>query len=323
MPGTFADCPADSGFVVRAKVAKITRGAVHLDRQVTFDDKQTDTLDYAYLVIATGTKLTAPSTLPGSEKLDGVTYLRKHASQVISADNIVLIGAGAVGVQMATDIKELYPSNTVTLVHSRSQVMNRFHPKLDDIVKSRFAELDINMKLGSRVKLPKQGYPTSGELFTVDLEDGSTIPADLAIICTGQTPQSEVIQDLIPSAIQKDGFITTRPTLQIASEDIYNVFAVGDIANTAAHKAARPGGKQAECVAKNIRHLEQGEILEDYEVTDPAAIHLTLGLNKNVIFRNPVKGSVDPVMTFKDDGRKDMGIDAVWTRRGGGVDHHL
>lgn len=132
-------------------------------------------------VLATGTKLIPPSTMPGSEKVDGVRYLLSHADQVVRSSKIVIIGAGAVGVQLATDLKELYPEKSVTLVHSRNQVMNRFHPKLHDIIMERCQELGIQTKLGSRVKLPPQGYPTDGSVFNVEFEDGSNIPADFAV----------------------------------------------------------------------------------------------------------------------------------------------
>lgn len=60
--------------------------------------------------------------------------------------------------------------------------------------------------------------------------------------------------------------------------------------------------------------------MEKYEVTDPAAIHLTLGIKKSVIFRNPREdGSNEgeqPVIMHKDDGKFDMAIDGVWARRG-------
>lgn len=59
-------------------------------------------------------------------------------------------------------------------------------------------------------------------------------------MCTGMTPQSSILQGLSPNSIQDDGFIRTRKTLQIGDEQLPNVFAVGDIANTGAHKAAKP-----------------------------------------------------------------------------------
>jgi pyruvate/2-oxoglutarate dehydrogenase complex dihydrolipoamide dehydrogenase (E3) component len=119
--------------------------------------------------------------LPGSEKLDGVIYLQKHAQKVRRSSRIVVIGGGAVGVQIVTDIKEIYSEKSVTLIHSRETVMNRFHHNLHDIIEARCKELGIAMRLGSRVKVPAEGYPTDGSAFDVELEDGSKIPADFAV----------------------------------------------------------------------------------------------------------------------------------------------
>jgi hypothetical protein len=82
---------------------------------------------------------------------------------------------------MATDIKELYPEKNVTLVHSRKNVMNRFHPAFHEIIAERCRELGVKMSLGSRVKLPEGGYPTDGREFSVHLEDGSSVTADFAV----------------------------------------------------------------------------------------------------------------------------------------------
>ncbi|KAI7155211.1 FAD/NAD(P)-binding domain-containing protein [Hortaea werneckii] len=322
-PGVFANAPPGSGDVVQAAVTHLTDSHVTLDRAVQFDGQQLDRIPYSYLVMATGTKLRPPSNMLGSEKLDGVKYLRRHAECVQKSKRMVIIGGGAVGVQLATDAKELYPEKSITLVHSRDKVMNRFHPKLHQLIEERCKELGIDLVLGSRVKLPSQGYPTSGEDFEVELLDGRRIPSDFAVICNGQTPQSEILKSLSPQCIDAQGFIRMKKTLQIDDDEHQNVFALGDIAATAAHKAARPALRQAEIARANVIHSIAGEPLEDYEVTDPAAIHLTLGITKNVIFRNPLPGSDEPVIIPKDDGKLDMGIDAVWERRGGGPDPML
>lgn len=312
------------GCIVQAKALKLTKEEVVLDREIELDGEKTNKISYAALAITTGTKLSPPSTLPGSEKLDGTTYLRKHAAQVEASQKIVIIGGGAVGVQMATDIKQLFPSKSVTLVHSRANLMSKFHHGLHDIVKQRSDDLGINLVLGKRVKLPENGYPTNGQEFQVELQDGINLPADFAIISTGQTPQSEILRSLAPQCIDPQSFIAVKPTLQIQDDTYPNIFALGDIAATNAHKAARPALKQAEVVARNIQHLlsnnEGG--LEEYKVTDPAAIHLTLGIEKSVIFRNPGEGGEgggEPVVMHKDDGKFDMGIDGVWARRGADV----
>ena len=221
---------------------------------------------------------------------------------------------------MATDIKELYPAKNVTLVHSRANVMSKFHPGLHEVVRERNEELGINMVLGKRVKLPKDGYPVDGQTFAVELIDGTEIPADFAIVCTGQTPQSQVVHTLSPESVDESGFIKVKATLQIEDQRFPNVFALGDIAATKAQKAARPAKKQADVVAKNAIHLLNQEPLEKYEVTDPAAIHLSLGITKSVIFRDPsLASNNEPVITHKDDGKLDMGIDRIWARRGADI----
>lgn len=54
------------------------------------------------------------------------------------------------------------------------------------------------------------------------------------------TPQSDLLQTIAADSIQDDGFIQTRRTLQISDDNLSHVFAVGDVANTGAHKAAKP-----------------------------------------------------------------------------------
>lgn len=49
-PGTFANCPKDSGFVIQARVLDLTRSTVRLDRKVFLNGEIIDTVPYSYLV---------------------------------------------------------------------------------------------------------------------------------------------------------------------------------------------------------------------------------------------------------------------------------
>lgn len=171
----------DGGSFIQASAIDLTASTVKLDRKVYLDGEQVDSIPYFALAIATGTKLAPPSNVPGENKLSRTSYLRKHAEQVERSEQIVIIGAGAVGVQMALDAKELHPEKSITLVHSRENVMNKFHPDLHRVVKARADELGVKLVLGKRVKLPKEGYPVNQGRFDVELVDGTKIPADLAV----------------------------------------------------------------------------------------------------------------------------------------------
>ncbi|KAJ5742023.1 hypothetical protein N7533_011432 [Penicillium manginii] len=308
--------PAAHG-VVQARVVSVNSQHIELDREWQ-GSKQ---IPFDYVVLATGTRLSKPAAMDSDEKLPSVEYLQKHQADVKRSKSILIVGGGAVGVQMATDLKEYYPEKNVTVVQSRLRVMPSFHPQLHDLVKQRFDELEST---------------------------------ELVILATGQTPNNQMVSGLTPSTpdgpsvINPDnGYLRIRPTMQLLDEKYSNIFAVGDIADTGAQKAARPGSAQAAVVAKNILSLIEGKNAEDTFVKGPGAIHLTLGMvsslvqwiirfkfvhhsadtslsqKHNVIFRNPntAEGATEPVIMDKQDGQEDMNVEAMWGRLGITVDN--
>jgi NADH dehydrogenase FAD-containing subunit len=219
------------------------------------------------------------------DKQSSVEYLQKHQADVKRSQSILIVGGGAVGVQMATDLKEYYPDKEVTVVQSRPRVMPNFHPRLHEIIEKRFEELGIRLITGSRVKIPSGGFPNDGSTFDVELTNGTTESTQLVILATGQTPNNQLVAGLEPSTPEgpsvinpDNGFIRVRPTMQFLDDKYSNMFAVGDIADTGAQKAARPGAAQAAVVAKNIQALIEGRDPEERFVKGPGAIHITLGM---------------------------------------------
>ncbi|KAF8516081.1 FAD/NAD-P-binding domain-containing protein [Gautieria morchelliformis] len=303
----------EKGKMVRARVDQLLKDKAMLDREV----EGATEIPYDYAVVATGTQLPPPGTLRVEGKVEGVEYFRQHQKRVESAQRIVILGGGAVGVQIATDIKETYPSKRVVLVHSRLQLLNRFHNGLHEVVRKRCEELGIELVLGDRAVIPSKGFPIEEGPFEVELQSGKHLSADFAIISIGQTPQSSLISRLSPGSITSNGFISVRPTLQIADDSTPNLFTLGDIAETGANKAARPGMVQAKIVARNIVRLIEGkgEELETYKF-DPPEIHLTLGMKKNVIFANPRHDAEGPWCEEKDNGMLDMGVVRKWRAMG-------
>lgn len=329
--GVYARSPTkDLHRIVQAKVVSLRARELTLDREWQGSRQ----LSFDYLVAATGTRLASPGSMPADDKAPAADYLRAYNQGVRQARSVILVGGGAVGVQMACDIKELYPDKQVTLVHSRQHIMPVYHERLSDLIKDRFRELGVEFVGGSRVDIPPGGYPLGGaggggEPIEVRLQDGRVLTADFVVQATGQTPNTQWLRDLpatspdpssssSPILNPKNGFVRVRPTLQFADPAYPHLYAVGDVADSGAHKAARPGMGQAVVTAKNIVSMVQGrEPGEKVEIA-PAAIHLTLGLRKNTIFRNPNarEGQTEPTFELQEDGTPDMNIDVVWERRG-------
>ncbi|KAB8070096.1 hypothetical protein BDV29DRAFT_198180 [Aspergillus leporis] len=309
--------------VIQARALSVQPHHVKLDREW----QGTSQIPFDYLVVATGTRLVQPAGMRHDDKLSSVAYLQNHQNDVKKAKSILIAGGGAVGVQMATDLKEFYPDKEITVVQSRPQLMSGFHEGLHDLVKERFDELGIKFVTGARVKIPTEGFTTQGGPFNVELTNGTQLSTEFVILATGQTPNNSLIGDLTSSTSESlinpdNGFIRIRPTMQFKDEQYPNLFAVGDIADTGLRKAARPGSAQAAVIAKNIQAMIEGKKPEEVFPRMPAAIHLTLGMKYNVIFRNPdeAEGQTEPTIFKKFDGQEDMNVEAFWQRLGVPID---
>ncbi|KAL7425019.1 hypothetical protein Q5752_000706 [Cryptotrichosporon argae] len=318
---TIADPSAHA--VVRAKVLAVHAHSLTLDR--TWADPATGALSaelaFDYLALATGTRLPAPGSMSHDDKADSVAYFKTYQQGVAAADKIVIAGGGAVSVQMACDIKDAFPEKDVTVVQSRDRLMPKFDGRFHDLIAARFAELGINLITGSRVTIPADGFPADGRTFDVALANGTTIPAQLVILATGQVPNTALLASLPATTAEgvlnpANGFVRVRPTLQLRDPAYPHMFAVGDVADTGAHKAARPGSAQAGVVARNIARLIAGEPANEAIEVGARAIHMTLGLANNVVFRDPTAEDPEPMIKWKEDGQPDMGIEGVWARRG-------
>jgi len=154
--GAFKDIPnSENHTVVPARVTSVQADSVNINR--SFEGQQQ--IPFEYLVIATGTRLTPPSMMPSDEKDPSVSFLRDHQSRAQKAHSIVLVGGGAVGVQMALDLKERYPEKDITVVQSRDRVMPQYDSRLHDIVAKSFQDAGIKYVESWRPEVSMRSIP--------------------------------------------------------------------------------------------------------------------------------------------------------------------
>ncbi|KAF8257660.1 FAD/NAD-P-binding domain-containing protein [Lactarius quietus] len=312
----FKDLPPDATEVVQSRVTAIHPDRVELDYG--------EPISYEYLVIATGTYAPPPSTLNVKGKAVGIALLQRNQRRVERANKIVVVGGGAVGVQLATDIKDYYSAKSVTLVHSRSRLMHKFHPKLHELISARAEELGLKVVLGERVKVPEEGFPLDGSEFDVDLLSGNCLRADLVIRATGHTPISAPLRTLVPECITADGFISVRPTLQLADPSYPTIFAIGDVADTQNQKAARRAVQHAHVVAENIARLAAGDsdaALSEYSLV-PWRICMSLGMTRQLNFSDPATEVGDPEWRLSDEGYIEGNSLKMWRSKAPGVEDY-
>jgi pyruvate/2-oxoglutarate dehydrogenase complex dihydrolipoamide dehydrogenase (E3) component len=142
--GVFTASPdASRHAVIQAKAVSLQPKQIILDREWQGSKE----LAFDYVVIATGTRLAAPGSMPQDDKASSVNYLQDYQQSIKKAKSILVVGGGAVGVQMACDLKEVYPEKDITLAHSREKLMPLYHEALSNIIKDRFKELGVKYVL--------------------------------------------------------------------------------------------------------------------------------------------------------------------------------
>ncbi|KAM0258864.1 hypothetical protein ACHAPA_011066 [Fusarium lateritium] len=244
-------------------------------------------LEYDYLVVATGARQPPPARLRASRKEDAIVELQDIQQRIATAHKIAVVGGGAVGVELVTEIQGKHPDKKVTLIHSRNQLLPRFGPKLHDHVLAKLQEKGIEVLLGEKPSLPDDAGQTVRET-NLTFSNGETKVFDLVIPCTGFRPQSSLLSTYSPKSISSSGEIKVKSTLQVdyLPSTRQNVFAVGDVAQSGGPKQARAGMMQVEVAVKNILSLIKGKSArENYEPQYlENTLQLTLGTKAGVMY---------------------------------------
>ncbi|TVY41477.1 Fe-regulated protein [Lachnellula subtilissima] len=102
-------------------------------------------IPFAYLAIATGVTQSPPAKLLAREKADACAELRALQTRIQDASQIAIVGASAVGMQIASDIKSFYPEKSVLLIHSRQQLMSSFGVRLHECVFEKLQTMGIDI----------------------------------------------------------------------------------------------------------------------------------------------------------------------------------
>ncbi|KAK9781216.1 putative FAD/NAD(P)-binding domain-containing protein [Seiridium cardinale] len=274
-------------------------------------------IDYCYLAVATGSAQPLPAKVSATERNEACLELQSVQENIKdkNARSIAVVGAGAVGVELASDIKDIYPDKSVTLIHSRSQLLSQFGKKLHDYVMHTLEESGIRVLLNERPRLSVN----SGSLAknqTLTFSDGHEESFDLVISSTGQRPNSHILASIYPDAISKaTSRINVKPTLQIdiAHDPSPRIFALGDIAEHGGPRMARAVWFQAGVVANNIVAMAQGRQPSTHYA--PAAflegaIKLTLGQKHYVTYGKDEKGQ--ELLVPSHNGKVDLDIAKGW-----------
>jgi NADH dehydrogenase FAD-containing subunit len=258
------------GRVVRGRAKAILRDEVELEdgRRIKAD----------YIVAATGSGYAAPFKPSGDDTRAFQLQLASVGQQIQASDHIVIVGAGAVGVELAGEIKAAMPSKEVSLVSDFDRLFPRYPSKLHDSLVNKLKQLNVHLYLGHKAAgLQSVDAPYEGEIA---LQDGKKL-AGLVIPAIGSKVWDSPAHHL-------EG-VTRRPNGQLAVDQwlrpsaLPNLFAIGDLADTGDGMTVVATMRQVPWLAKAIGALARGKSIEKVPAYKPwpmPPILLPLGASK-------------------------------------------
>jgi pyruvate/2-oxoglutarate dehydrogenase complex dihydrolipoamide dehydrogenase (E3) component len=230
----------DAGQREWAQSAGITvlrgRGRVECPGCVWVDDELHTAGD---VVLATGSDPVIPA-IPGLRELDGVWTNREATGMTAVPRRLLVLGGGAVGVEMAQAVRRL--GGEVVLVEGAERVLAREPEPLGRAVGEHLAAEGVELVLGVHVT----GARRDGEDYVLVVEDGRELRGDRLLVATGRRPR---VHDL---GLESMG-ITPDPRGIVVDERMSaadGLWAIGDV--TGIWPLTYVGKYQARIAAANI-----------------------------------------------------------------------
>ncbi|EFA82184.1 hypothetical protein PPL_04606 [Heterostelium album PN500] len=251
---------------------------VHPDR-VVLDNGDQVTFDY--LVIATGSYNLSPFKAP-RDTSNIIQYYRSIRDKINQATKILVVGGGAVGVELAGEIGTDFKGKNVTLINRGDRLVSqKVNDKFSKTVADKLKKLKVNIMFNTSIDIPNEVTEAKNqesyfqfpevEMKTYHTSQGD-VEADLVFWTTGNKLNNEMLRGF---PLDGQGQVRVNESFQV--DGFPNVFAAGDICNTSELKTLVNAKKHIPLVASNIEALSKQKKLATYKPEEGVMIGVSIG----------------------------------------------
>ncbi|KAI0020859.1 FAD/NAD(P)-binding domain-containing protein [Xylariomycetidae sp. FL0641] len=290
------------------------------------DSSQTptqSTVAYDFFIAATGLRRAWP-VVP--QALSRKAYLAEAGAHIDAVRGsrapVLVVGGGAVGIEMAAELKDVQPATAVTLAHSRDKLLSA--EPLPDMVKDCALELTrqtgVEVLLGHRVVSDEAAVDGDGRpARRVRFGNGAEMLASVVVMAVSRAEPSTSF--LPRAALTADGYARVRPSMQLQEApglaNAADHFAVGDLIHWSGIKRCGAAMHEGKYAALNIHQLMLRERGGD-ESREPVFMELQdippmigLAVGKNAVSFGPegMNSGKQVMQRFFED---DLGFRIVW-----------
>ncbi|CAM9604844.1 unnamed protein product [Phaeothamnion confervicola] len=220
-----------------------------------------ESVTYDVLVLATG--YLSPKTVGSvgtatTAEAMGNAYAQRRAT-LAEAQNVLIIGGGPVGIELAGEIATEMPGKKVTLLSSKDLMENPLAPyreKFKTFLRTRLLSLGVAVQTNvGKVAFDASAVDEFGSIVGQKRYtwEGGEIDADLCFVATGGgEPASIYSASGLGDWLDETGHVKVADTFAVTADNAGGViFAVGDCNDLALPKLGYLAGEAGKAVAKN------------------------------------------------------------------------
>eukprot|EP00475_Leptophrys_vorax_P024900 TRINITY_DN34559_c0_g1_i8.p1 TRINITY_DN34559_c0_g1~~TRINITY_DN34559_c0_g1_i8.p1 ORF type:complete len:545 (-),score=108.73 TRINITY_DN34559_c0_g1_i8:326-1960(-) len=199
---------------------------------------------FDYLVVCTGSKVETPAA-----RDEKVAFFKAENEKLQKATNILIVGGGPSGVEVAGEILTDLPGKKITIVHSGERLCEFLKPKASTKILTWLKAQGVEVLFGDSVDAGWDKFGASGTFTTAS---GKEIAADYVVVTVGNRPNTTWLEGSLGEAVEK-GRVKVDAHLRVEGQS--NVFAIGDITNIKELKQGYYAQMHARALAHNLVKL--------------------------------------------------------------------
>lgn len=246
-----------NGRIIASKATGIDANGVTLDDGTRVEADQ--------IVVATGSGNAMPFKPQGADIAGLKADNQRIHQQLKAAKSIGIVGAGAVGTELAGEIAFAMPDKKVTLISSDDALFPTMPSKLGISIAAKLRKAGVALILGQMAEnLKSMTEPYAGAL---QLADGSQHDFDLIFPVIGSRANSELLETLAGVEKSTANRIKVDPWMRPSA--LPNVFAAGDVADVGDAMTIVAASRQLPWLKAALSGLAQGKTVEDIKPYKP------------------------------------------------------
>lgn len=279
----------ERGRVLRDRAVRVDRSGVTLDGG--------ERIDADYIVLATGSAYPFPAKTDVADSATAKATILRTREALAGAGRALLLGAGPVGLELAGEIKAVWPRKAVTIIDPAGDILSGgYTAEFRTEVRRQLDMLGVELVLGTSLHEEPPSAVGNLATFTTTTRSGKEIAADIWFRCYGILPVTDYLDGDLSPARQASGHLAVTDQLRLLGQE--TVFAIGDLTAIREDKKAKAAEEHANVVVRNIRTLVQGGgELASYRPSPPAIV-LPLGPDGGASYA-PHAGVLDAVTTVR------------------------